>query len=274
MNLEENYLNCIQPTLLDSFHNFLYTIIIVNFSLKAILIVNDAFNSKWKSQFDCLIKLLGGIYLIYDFFKDTAHIGNLIVFGILMGTLLIYLSNKFKISSVFIWTFCLLMIAGNELTIFLIDKRFRRLRAIVMLLFMKFISLINQLEQLESKDKKISFLECLTYILHPQSLPLGGWNSFYPNSSKQITIVRNFMKYFQPFVLSLFFLLSSNCLISYLMSLIENSILPIIYFNTPSTFYFAIKGLLNAYFVALQFRCSHYFISYTMQYIHYLWDHE
>lgn len=274
LDLEENYMNCILPTLTDTFQNFLYTILIVNISLKVILIVNDSLNLKWKSHFDCLIKLSGGLYLIYDFFRDAIYIGHLLIIGILIGTLLTFQTARHRYSSNYVWSFCLFILLSNECLILLSDKRFRRLRAIVMLLFMKFISLINHLEELESKEKRTSFLDCLTYVLHPQSLPLGGWNSVSSTGTKQITIIQNFLNYFQPIVLSLLFLLCSNCIISYLMSLIETSILPFIYFNSPSTFYFAFKGLLNAYFVALQFRCSHYFISYTMQYVHYLWDYE
>lgn len=274
-DLEENYLNCIQPTLTDTFQNFLYTILLVNISLKVILIVNDALDLKWKNQIESLIKALGGLYLIYDFFRDATYIGNLLSLAVFVGTFLTYLTGRHRLSSNYVWLFTLFLLLNNELLILFSDRRFRRLRAIMMLLLMKFISLINHIEQLESKEKSTSFLDCLSYILHPQSLPLGGWNPVIRlGVVKQSNIIQNFLNYFRPFALSLFFLLSSNCIISYLMSLIEHSVLPLIYFNSPTTFYFAFKGLLNAYFVALQFRCSHYFISYTMQYIHYLWHHE
>ena len=269
--MTENFRNCILPSLTDTFHNFLYTILIVNISLKVILIVNDALSLRIRKEIECSIKILGGLYLIYDFFRDTILIGNYLVLAILFGTLLTFLTDKYHSRSTAkcVWIFCLFVLFSNELLILNGHLRFRRLRAIVMLLFMKFISLFNFLQR--DKEKKISFLDCLTYILHPQCLPLGGWNPIYlPNH--HFNLISNFWNYLKPFLLSLFFLLCSNCLISYLMSLIENLLLPFIFFNAPSSFYFAFKGLLNAYFVALQFRCSHYFISYTMQYIHYLWD--
>ena len=247
----------------------------MNLILKVVLIANDALNLRWKRQVDGLAKITGGLYLIYDFFRDATYIGNLLVLGILVGTLLVYLTGRRRWSAGHTWLLCLAMLATNEYLVWTGHTRFRRLRAILMLLFMKFISLTTYLDR-ESKEQKAGFLDCLTYVLHPQCLPLGGWNpvNFSPLHSGQFTIVRNFLAYFQPFVLSLLFLLASNCAVSYLMSLIEYSLLPFIYFNMPPLVYSASKGLLNAYFVALQFRCSHYFISYTMQYTHYLWDYK
>ena len=259
----------------DTFQNFLYTILLVNLTLKVILIVNDALNPRYRRQVDGLVKIAGGLYLIYDFFRDATYIGHFLVAGILAGTLLTFLTGRYRLSTGYGWLLCLAMLLVNEYLVWTGHTRFRRLRAIIMLLFMKFISLASYLT-LESKEMKTDLLDCLTYVLHPQCLPLGGWNpvNFRPVNSSQFTIVRNFLNYVQPFVLSLFFLLASNCAVSYLMSLIEYALLPFIYFHSPPIVYSAVKGLLNAYFVALQFRCSHYFISYTMQYTHYLWDYK
>lgn len=246
----------------------------MNISLKVVLIVSDAANLRWKREFDCLVKIGGGLYLIYDFFRDVTYIGHCLVLAILIGNLAVFFAGgRHRLSTA--WLLCAVMLLCNEYLIWTGRTRFQRLRAILMLLFMKFISLAGYLDR-ESKEGKAGFLHCLTYVLHPQCLPLGGWNpvNFNPVNTNQFTIVQNFLKYFKPFALSLLFLLASNCAVSYLMSLIEHLLLPFIYFNSPPVVYSAAKGLLNAYFVALQFRCSHYFISYTMQYTHYLWDYK
>lgn len=155
----------------------------------------------------------------------------------------------------FVWIMCLSALLLNEATVY-IHPHHTRIRTHLMLLTMKFVSWSPD-GQSES-----GFLSCLAYALHPASLVLGSWHPVIPGTPLR----GRYVKSVSCLTYAMLTLLASNCFIQFLVT---EFIEPLISFNLynflPENGAVALHKLLISYFVALQFRSSHYFICFVTE---------
>lgn len=301
MNLYSNVQHCMWPTLEDTFYNFLLPVLLVNLTLKCLLLINRAFDQRFSHLFEQMLLITGGLFTICYYFREYSEWLSITITLILVGYLIAYLMQR-RISHL-LWIHSSLLIVINELAVFYVNSGFTRFRPLAMMLFMKSVSLRQRFLSDTKAQLPLSFNRCmqhLGYLLHPQCLPLGGWNPIPLDekdsdtkkceSKKSNALNRNQLNeliteqtftidqtlsiFLIPIIKGIIFLVGSNCIIHVAMRMLEAHILPFLYYSTTPTLFAVIKGFLNAYCVALQFRCSHYFISFTMQVLHAMWDYK
>lgn len=123
------------------------------------------------------------------------------------------------------------------------------------------------------------FVSILAYLFHPASVLLGCWHPVFNYSMNASQPRRSRLKpTFQTIGNIVFAMVSlslSNCLIQFIaVNFIEDVVIFPIYDYLPNEVCVIIHKIIIAYFVALQFRTSHYFISKLTQAFFVFWGHE
>ncbi|XP_053202973.1 protein-serine O-palmitoleoyltransferase porcupine-like [Panonychus citri] len=266
-------IDCIQHSLTYAFLNTFKMMLIVNLSLKIVLkMVNWMFTSTRKEIVGRYCILLAGLILIFNNFLDNLHLAFLFLLYCVIGVSLLSLRRSLTNNS--LWLFIVVTISLNELTYYFGYGNGIRLRIHLMCSSMKLIALKSVLKVIViDKEKSLpNFPFLITYLIHPQSLPIGGY--FPPNLEKtidQYSKIDSLKQTILPFIQSLIFLAFSNCFMLILMSAGEIVIVDILTTILPSALCQLIGKLFIAYCTALQFRTSHYFICHLIQFNHAFW---
>jgi hypothetical protein len=305
MDLFSNVQYCMWPTLEDTLYNFLIPLLFANLALKVILLVNQAIRGRSVKLREHLLIVTGSVAILLFYFREQVWEATLGITLVAIAFIVCFVLHS-RCNHLW-WMFVGLLIAFNELHIFWMSKIHLRFRPLLMLVFMKQLTIRQELLKITAVGRLLdfeSFAACFAYLFHPQCLPLGGWNpicqsdaatatSSLQTETDQISEKHNrkrpkvkaeatnevnvqttcdFVNIFLfPIVKGCCFLVGSNCIVHVLMLFIEAHVLPLLFHLIGSTLFAIVKGFLNAYFVALQFRFSHYFICFIMQSLHAIW---
>lgn len=264
------------------------------------LLLNQAIDGRGVKFREHFLVVVGSVMILMYYFREQLLQASTGMFLVAITFIVCFLAHR-RFNH--LWWICAAALIGiNESYIALHPSAQLRFRPLLMLVFMKQLTIRNKLLKLcknhpSHLDFKL-FMITFAYLFHPQCVPLGGWNPistsetnlFDTNGTKKQnttnengkesdkvnvqTIFDFFYTYLSPIVKGCLFLIGSNCIVHVIMLLIEAKILPSLYQICGPYLFAIIKGFLNAYFVALQFRFSHYFICFTMQTLHAIWDYK
>ena len=176
----------------------------------------------------------------------------------------------------YIWIYCGSLIIMNEAASFKYLK-LMRLRQHLMLLLMKLVSIssVNLPKKNDGDhwgEPRQIFLETLGYLLHPASVLLGSWHPMFPKSHEKSR--SGYFKIASSLMFSFVFQLLSNCVIQWVVvEYVEKLVLFNLYDILPNSGAMALHKLIISYFVALQFRTSHYFICFLTESTFLFWNH-
>lgn len=244
---------CLQSTLTQIALNFIIPILVANVVLR--LILSFIRGRKLPGNLSHGISAIVGLLLLAFHFRESLEVLLTILIYFSGGVFLVY----FKSSPSVTWTFSVFCLTVNE---YLINVRnygtLIRGRMQLMMMVMKLVSI---------SGSYIPVWKVMSYLLHPVSLVQGVW---FP-----ISLIFDEKKNHKPFIfpckclkaisqltLSLVFLISSNCTIEFV---VKSYLEPLIAFNFYNVFPESMATFLHLifvyYFVALQFRLSHYFMA-------------
>lgn len=242
---------CVIPSALGVAIEFLLPLIVANLTLRILL------NFIRSPHVSCLTTILiGGASVVWQLRGNPSLLLILGIHSVIASVLATNIStHKSRI-----WILCLTVLVVNELSSFRYQEQ-TRIRTHLMLFTMKLVSWSDQCE--EKKMDRRGFLSCLSYVLHPASVVLGSWHPMIANGRLGSG------RYFKSLVYlsyAILFLLSSNCFIQFLVTeFVEPHISFNLYELIPEAAATALHQLLISYFVALQFRTSHYFICFLTE---------
>lgn len=243
---------CVIPSALSVTIDFLLPLLVANITLRTLL--------KFIRNQSLAHVITIGIGAATVFWQLRDHSFLLLILSIhsLVTTIL---ATTFIARKSLIWTICLTVLLLNEITSFR-DPVHTRIRTHLMLLTMKFVSWSDQ-EVEESRTERRGFVSCLSYIMHPASVVCGSW---HPVILPDRRTPGRYLKSLVYLSYAVLLLLSSNCFIQFVVT---EAVEPLISFKLydflPETMATALHQLLISYFVALQFRTSHYFICFVTE---------
>ena len=236
--------HCVMPSSLTVAIEFLLPLIAANITLRILLAATR------NRQLAHLTTISIGLASVAWQLRD--HL-SLVLILVVHSFAVSLLTSRVTRKQQFVWITCLSALLLNEGVAF-VRPHHVRIRTHLMLLTMKFVSW-------SSEDQSDSgFWSCLSYALHPVSLVLGSWHPpIRPARGR-------YMKSLTCLTYGMIALLASNCFIQFLVT---EFIEPLISFNLynflPESVAVALHKLLVSYFVALQFRSSHYFICFVTE---------
>ena len=268
---EENYdvfNDCISPTLIDGFKEFLTPILVANLILRFLtLFTKNLLISR-------LLTISTGFSLLYYHFSDESKLLAAIVCYLSFGALVSMLGPKHNSK---VWMICIGFVCVNE-SLVLLDESLIRLRSHIMLLIMKIIS-FNAIITEESQKEHITgsdnnLIGCFSYLLHPLSLLLGVWHPFHITKNHKSLFIALIECLFYLMV-SIVFLLLSTCLIHHFIGqILVPYLVTFLATFMPNSFVYLLEICLTVYISAQQFRFSHYFICFATQSMLCLWNSE
>lgn len=220
-----------------------------------------------------LIIITGIVTLLYHF-RLNPHLFLFILIAYI-STSFIFINASIKyprLSSP--WYLCGFTIFLNE--VFALNKGEYRIRMYMMLLLMRMVSyedhhsgevskVLSKKELKKQGPSHLNLLDILTYLFHPSTLLLNVWHPY--TRPKLISLeshsIISLLKILGWLLLSLIFLLLSMCLITVLKEdYVDRVVANFLYYNVQSDVAMGLFTLISAYLIALEFRCSHYFICY------------
>ena len=264
---------CIIPALIDTTRELILPIFVSSLVLQCILTLLQWRNTI-RHEYGKFISLIVGVALLAFHFRlqFELFVLSLIAYGFAS---IMYI--KFRFSP---WYICGLIILINE--IFSFHKlNFMRIRMHLMLLLMKMVSFEDEVSVKKQKkpdqpkNSNINLLlDLLCNLFHPSSILLNSW---HPRKTILVNLsghsLRSLLSMIKSLAISLIFLLLSSCFIHVFIEDYVNGFLGIaIYSLIPSTAANILHKLLWAHCIALQFRCSHYFICYLTEASFKLWQ--
>lgn len=263
--------NCLKPTLYDGFNNLIGPILISNLSLKFLLFLIKKASPSKHDKTVAISTVACGMALLFYFLRDHLMLGYMFVLFSVSGSFLSIFTIQKKTNTL-IWAYCFSVLIINEvLLIYYPDGDSIKLRPLLMGSVMKLVSVINFFDIKDHiQDFRSLFLSVLSFILHPSSLLLGTWHPPF-QSSLSFPLLKTFSALF----FSLTSLVLSTCVlqfyfIDHVYHWLPNSIRNWL----PDGIAIILDKLLDSYFVAVQFRTSHYFICYLTQTTFSLWNHK
>lgn len=305
---------CIVPTVRETVGNFLLLIVLYNLAaylgLKLLRYIRLAdyllrIPSRpigWLAlNFERLMLALAGLALLYHHFSISGDVHDRMFVSFVSVCLLIPLvlvplqALAYHRVGV-LWVACFMIISANEAFIHwaTVETKYIKLRIILMLVVMKSISYYYEVQQTDlvmRAGPSVSFRWCTlivdfaAYLLHPATLLFGAWHppkkiptvfSETKPSSKLVKIFSWVVNLLWISLLTVLFLLISNCFISFYLNQLLMSWLYSWLHNwvTPSFDLFVTPTLsvLQAYFTTIEFHYSHYFICYAAQIMFLFWD--
>ncbi|XP_015785704.1 protein-serine O-palmitoleoyltransferase porcupine [Tetranychus urticae] len=267
--------DCIKHSFGDIFYQTILTTLLVNLGLKVTLqIVTRLCDKERKEVISRVVILLGGLFLIFHHF-DSIYLSVLfLIYSVLGISLLNFRKNLVNNS---LWIYVFIAIVSNELLYQFGSEKNIRLRIHLMSASMKLLSLRALLKTIViDQDKSVPHFNLLiTYLIHPQSLPLGGY--FPPNLHLTADHYASFSFLKQSilsFIQAFIFLALSDCLILMVINSGENLIVDVFTQYLPESVCQMIGKLFVTYCTALQFRLSHYFVCFLIQSAHNFWGSE
>lgn len=269
--------DCAIPTSFDAIRELYAPLIVANLVLKLILKFSVS-----PTRSGNIPTTIIGVLLLLLHFRNNLELFLLLMAATAMGIIIFVSNRSLNHLNRYIWIYCGALIILNEVASYRYHLNFMRLRQHLMLLLMKLVSICpvgsdkkHDDPPVESDDgirRKKIYLETTAYVFHPGSVLLGSWHPVFPKTHQNYTI-RN-LKIVSSLAFSFVFQLLSNCLIQWVVvEYIERLIAFNLYYVLPETLAVAIHKVLIAYFVALQFRTSHYFICFLTQSSFLFWNH-
>ena len=239
---------CILPSLWGTAIDFVLPLFICNLFLKTVI----RFVTEGHIAIDILTIAIGFACLVTQLRDEVTLLLIVCIHSVIGSALVVFIRRK-----TFVWIYALSVLILNETICFYASKHMR-IRTHVMLLLMKFVSWKDLSDDVNRFRQLVS---CLSYASHPASVCLGSWH--HPITSQS---TGQYSKSLICVVKASLLLVASNCLIQYFVTEYAE---PLISFNLydliPETVATILHKLLICYFVALQFRCSHYFICYMTE---------
>jgi porcupine-like protein len=244
---------CLESTITQITVNFILPILVANVMLRVMLSLLK--RRKVSPAVHHGSMTVVGLLLLCFHFRGSLEV----LFSLLLFSILCVILFSFDNRTAVTWTAGLLCLGVNEYAINILNYRtLMRGRMQLMMTIMKLVSV---------SGSPLSLSKVTCYLLHPASVVQGVW---FP-----ITLVFDDKKNHRPFTLpgkyfkglkqmtsSLLFLVSSNCTIEFL---VKSYLEPLIAFNFYNFLPESIATFLHLvfvyYFVALQFRFSHYFMA-------------
>lgn len=219
-----------------------------------------------------ILTAVTGITILWYHFRENSQLFSLTVMAYFSASVAFI---KLKVSP---WYYCGLIIFFNELYT-LQEQRGTRIRMHLMILLMKIVSYEDACLK-ESSSKRVpsktintrsdhhNLLDLLTYLFNPSSILLNSWHVYEKFQSKPLTShsIKSLLHIVCSLIKSLTFLIISMCLIPVVIEdYVDRIIATALFSSLPSSVAIALYKLLIAYLMALQFRCSHYFICYLTE---------
>lgn len=288
--------DCIVPTTSDAVRELLIPVLVGNLVLKLVhgivyLHKRDSRASKPYGKDSCLIPtIVIGMGLLGYHLRDSFHLFCVFLVVSLLGTACVVFATRHpteKSPLNDVWKFCGFLIVMNEIAQFRLSPIHIKMRPHLMLLLMKLVSICDDIERRESgrrKDDQVpppikaDVLSILSYVYHPGSILLGSWHpgfSYLITGTNWSSSIRTLFQVVANLTFSLVSLSLSNCLIQFVaVNLVEQHFLFPIYDYLPNDIAVIIHKVTIAYFVALQFRTSHYFIAKLTQASFLFWGNE
>lgn len=233
---------CVVPSSLVVLFEFLLPLIAANIALK-ILLANV--RSGLPAHVSTVIVGLASV--AWHLRDHVSHLVVVMVHAFAISMLACRVTQKR-----FVWIASLSSLLLNEAVIY-VHPHHVRIRTHLMLLTMKFVSW--------SPADGNGIMPCLSYALHPMSLVLGSWHPPITGHASG-----RYMKSVSCLLCGIVALLASNCMIQFLVTeFVEPLISFKLYTFLPESVAAALHKFLISYFVALQFRSSHYFICFTTE---------
>lgn len=302
---------CIRPTLEDALYHFLIPILFANIAARVLVFLVDLLFGRLLQQLQSpssttaihrfvvflllnlqkFIIIACGIGLLRYHFRHDSLPFQLFIFASLAASSivipsLLHLLPPSSISVSLLWALSLLLITLNESAIFLLHQdTFVKLRPNLMLIVMKSISYFYESHNPPSSkaakslllDFSRSYIEFLSYLLHPSSLILGVWHPHQTWKSRPdstwIRLPNGLLRCLLSSALCLLFLLVSSCFIDYyIVGLAFEHLFDLLESLIPWSVVSPLQVLLLAYSTAVQFHFSHYFICFAAQSMFDLWD--
>ncbi|KAI1289222.1 Protein-serine O-palmitoleoyltransferase porcupine [Halotydeus destructor] len=247
------YENCIIPSLTDGLIGLVLPLIVANSVLRIFVALTTSRSARRVAE------IAAGVSLVFYHFREDTNLALTLIVMATIGSTLAMSSKRFCI-----WIYCAAIIAINELLISCEYTQFARLRSQVMLLFMKLISsdeIFNLSKKSEEVLKPNTFMELSAYIFHPSSVILGAWHHPF-RSYRNLPSIKCLFSLIQFAI----FLTFATCLLDVGASVLMNDyLIPVASTYLPVACVSLIIHLSTAYFVALQFRLSHYAMCFLNQ---------
>ena len=262
---------CIIPALVDTATELILPVFVSSLVLQTVLTL---FHSRTSNEFAKFTFLVVGVALLAFHFRLQFELFTLALMAYLVAS---GLYIRFRISP---WIICGVIILANEVYSFR-KLNLMRIRMHLMLLLMKMVSFKDEFDAKKHKDPSKSkvgvfneILDLLSYLFHPSSILLNSW---HPRKIAPVNLtghsISSLMNVLCSVIISLTFLLLSSCFIHVFIEDYVNGFLGVaIYSLVPTTAASILHKLLLAHCIALQFRCSHYFICYLTEASFKLWQ--
>lgn len=264
-------IDCLLAVTSDAFRNIITFMLMVNILTKLLL------------QLKFLHKefLINGIFILSGLSLVFYHFGanNLIlpvhfILFVMIGLVIV----NFLPNNRFLWIYCLACISLNEMTIKFRNSDHIRLRVFFMSSTMKLLALHAWIKKARDHEKSLDnniIPRMISYLFHPSGLPFCGYSSpQLRRSPEDWAKSHSLLKSFSAFCKSIMFLGLSDCVLILLNDYLLDGIHSILVQYLPLEFCNFLDTCLNCYFIALQFRCSHYFVCFLIQSSHQFWGNE
>ena len=246
-NLNSMLVHCLLPSLLSVAVEFLVPLLMANVLLRLLLaFVSDGLVAH-------LATVAIGMASVAWQLREESFLAFLVASFALTSSVVASRCRRMPV----IWLLCLLVLLSNEAVVFLASPSLHhsRIRTHLMLITMKQVSWVQLKSEESDSPMDTSFWSCLAYVCHPMSCVLGSW---HPASS-----VRKRGRYIKAFVFlnyALICLVASNCLVQFLATQFMEPVVFHLFDFLPEEAVDMLHKLCISYFLALQFRTSHYFI--------------
>ncbi|XP_074601381.1 protein-serine O-palmitoleoyltransferase por [Brevipalpus obovatus] len=264
-------IECLLAITIDAFRNIITVMLMVNIVTKLLL----QFKFLQKEFFVNAIFILSGLSLVfYHFGANNLILPVHFILFVMIGLVIVNFFHNNQI----LWVYCLACISLNEMTIKFLNSDHIRLRVFFMSSTMKLLALHAWIQK--TRDHEKSFHDSIiprmiSFLFHPSGLPFCGYSPPRLDKSPEDWAKSQFLlKSLFAFCKSILYLGLSDCVLIFLNDYLLDSIHLILIQYFPLELCHFLDTCLNCYFIALQFRCSHYFVCFLIQSSHQFWGND